>query len=220
MLQTTRPSWISHYLCVSKGVEAQLTHGATGSPSQQSTALREADWLTESKNLRMLLSTCPITPPRVCLKGFLFDNNDLSLEEASEHIIRRGLQHYCLFHREMEAKSSEISCLVSFRRQEEQNISLDFLGKQLIADKALRKWDFSANHITVLVILTYFLQPLLHFPPGNAITHVLKLTFSTTSGILQVNLFNRLLYIKKGYTVLSWMSTTMLWKFYLHVICL
>lgn len=38
--------------------------------------------LTESKNLRTQLSTYPIIPPRVCLKGFLFDNDDLSLEEA------------------------------------------------------------------------------------------------------------------------------------------
>lgn len=64
--------------------------------------------LTESKNPRTQLSTYPITPTRVCLKGFLFDNDDLSLEEASGYIIGRGLQHYCFFHRELEAKSSEI----------------------------------------------------------------------------------------------------------------
>lgn len=44
------------------------------SPAEHSTQggwlNREAD-LTESKNLRTQLSTCPITPPRVCLQGFI-----------------------------------------------------------------------------------------------------------------------------------------------------
>lgn len=105
---------------------------------------------TESKNLRSQLSTYPIPPPRVCLKGFLFDNDDLSVHHKKRPAALLLISQI----QKWKQKSSEMSCLVSFRRQEKQNTSLDFLGKQLIADKVLNTLDFSTNHITLLVTKT------------------------------------------------------------------
>lgn len=95
---------------------------------------------------------CPSHPHRVRLKQYLFDYDNLglnsvqrpqgTLQEEACSIIACGM-----------------NCLVSFRRQEKQNTSLDSLQKQLIADRVLNKLDFSTNHSTLLIRET--VQPLL-----------------------------------------------------------